>query len=165
MAHKGCNFCPPSSLFVRFWEAGRCGDMAYATANESRCRRHGCGQLPVRGRPACIAIVPAFHGLTSLPASVTGKTCTGGLHRWYERGMINSTILRAHHHTARALKKGRGSGQRTIWSSLMTKIHAVCGVLGNPAEFDIHRIRMPISLTRNHCEKTSTRMPSLLTRV
>lgn len=51
--------------------------------------------------------------------------------------MINCTILRAHHHTARALKKGHGSGLRTIWSGLTTKIHAVCGVLGNPAEFDI----------------------------
>lgn len=88
-------------------------------------------------RACCIAIARAFHGLTSLPASVTGKTCTEGLRRWYERGMINITIVRAHHHTARALKKGHGSGLRTIWSGLTTKIHAVCGVLGNPAEFDI----------------------------
>ncbi|WP_339078853.1 IS5 family transposase [Novacetimonas hansenii] len=52
--------------------------------------------------------------------------------------MIDSTIVRAHQHSAGALKKG-GADQAIGRSrgGLTTKIHAICDALGNPVKLDI----------------------------
>ncbi|WP_408874580.1 transposase [Acetobacter sp. AC2005] len=44
--------------------------------------------------------------------------------------MIDSTIVRAHQHSAGARKKGRGSGHRAAPCGLTTKIHAIIDAAG-----------------------------------
>ncbi|MBY4641082.1 IS5 family transposase [Gluconacetobacter entanii] len=52
--------------------------------------------------------------------------------------MIDSTIVRAHQHSAGALKKGaRNQAIGRSRGGLTTKIHAICDALGNPVEFGI----------------------------
>ncbi|QOF94726.1 IS5 family transposase [Novacetimonas hansenii] len=52
--------------------------------------------------------------------------------------MIDSTIVRAHQHSARALKKGaRNQAIGRSRGGLTTKIHAICDALGNPVELGI----------------------------
>ena len=56
-----------------------------------------------------------------------------------EYAMIDSTIVRAHQHSAGAQKKGRHDDQAIGRSKggLTTKIHAICDVLGNPTAFHL----------------------------
>ena len=52
-----------------------------------------------------------------------------------EYAMIDSTIVRAHQHSAGAQKSRRGPGDRPIARGLSTKIHALADALGNPVSF------------------------------
>ncbi len=49
--------------------------------------------------------------------------------------MLDSTIVRAHQHSAGAQKSRRGPGDRPIARGLSTKIHALVDALGNPVNF------------------------------
>ncbi|NHN95196.1 IS5 family transposase [Acetobacter thailandicus] len=52
--------------------------------------------------------------------------------------MIDSAIVRAHQHSAGALKKGaRNQAIGRSRGGLSTKIHAICDALGNPVEINI----------------------------
>ena len=52
-----------------------------------------------------------------------------------EYAMIDSTIVRAHQHSAGAQKSRRGPGDRPIARGLSTKIHALVVALGNRENF------------------------------
>ena len=82
-------------------------------------------------KPCCTATVPASLGSTCLSALVTGKTSIAGSAAGLkpvcgrvfqhlaadadnEYAMIDSTIVRAHQHSAGAKKSRRGSGHRSI---------------------------------------------------
>ena len=98
-------------------------------------------------KPFCTDIGPAFLGVISLSASVTGKSSTSasaGGRRVFEcifkllasdhdneYMMIDTTIVRAHQHSAGARKNGEQAIGRSR-GGLTTKIHALVDALGNP---------------------------------
>src|SRR6478752_2265432 len=52
-----------------------------------------------------------------------------------EYAMINSTIVRAHQHSAGAERSRRGPGDRAIARWIENQIHALADALGNPVSF------------------------------
>src|SRR5215813_14666172 len=104
-------------------------------------------------RRCCTGTVQEYHGATCRSASATGRIRTGGsaagpkpaygsasLSIWQPMAitntlMIDSTIVRAHQHSAGALKKVEDQALGRSRGGLTTKIHALVDALGNPLRF------------------------------
>ena len=148
----------PDSLFIF---AGRRSDDQWERIKDLLPGRPGLSGVTAKDNRRFVEAVlyryrAGFPGATCRSDSATGRRCTRRFSRWAKSGvwqqvfehlagdadneyaMIDSTIVRAHQHSAGAAKKdhadqaiGRSRG------GLSTKIHALVDALGNPIGFPL----------------------------